>query len=132
VIRTAAEQFQYLEFQVGRIAKGWRIDANAAVEIEARLRRHGFGDIVVNAEGFSQARRSFPYSTISCTRHKTDAWYCSGQSTSAANWRNAPKGRQMRQVMENSCGFRKPLGPTNSFKTDKRKISCLSRGDARH
>lgn len=58
MIRTPAEKFQYLEFQVGRIAKGWRVDANAAVEIEARLRRHGFGDIVVNAEGFSQARRS--------------------------------------------------------------------------
>jgi hypothetical protein len=54
-----AEQFQHLELQVGRIAAEWRADANAAVEIEARLRQHGFDDTVVNAEVFHQARGSF-------------------------------------------------------------------------
>ncbi len=54
-----AEQIQQLEFQVGRIAAEWRDDANAAVEIEARLRQHGFDDTVVNAEVFHQAREPF-------------------------------------------------------------------------
>jgi hypothetical protein len=54
-----AERIQQLEFQVGRIAAEWRDDANAAVEIEARLRQHGFDDTVVNAEVFHQAREPF-------------------------------------------------------------------------
>jgi hypothetical protein len=53
------EQIHQLEFQVGRTAAEWRDDANAAAEIEARLRKHGFDDIAVNAELFNQARESF-------------------------------------------------------------------------
>jgi hypothetical protein len=44
------ERFQHLEFQVERIVAEWRTDANAAVEIEARLRRHGFDATAVNSE----------------------------------------------------------------------------------
>jgi hypothetical protein len=54
-----AEHIQQLEFQVERITAEWRDDANAAVEIEARLRQHGFDDTVVNAEVFSQTRDLF-------------------------------------------------------------------------
>jgi hypothetical protein len=54
-----AEQIQNLKFQVGRIVEEWRDDANAAGEIETRLRQHGFDDTVVNAEVFNQARESF-------------------------------------------------------------------------
>jgi hypothetical protein len=57
--RTPTEKFQHLQLQVGRVAAEWRDDPNAAVEIEARLRQHGFDDIVVNAEVFYQARGSF-------------------------------------------------------------------------
>jgi hypothetical protein len=53
------EQFQYLEFQIGRVAAEWRDDANAAVEIEARLGQHGFDDTVLNGEVFYQARGLF-------------------------------------------------------------------------
>ena len=53
------ERFQHLEFQVGRIVAEWRTDANAAVEIEARLRRHGFDATAVNSEVLFQARESF-------------------------------------------------------------------------
>jgi hypothetical protein len=53
------EQIHLLEFQVGRIAAEWHDDVNAAIEIEARLRKHGFDDIVVNAEVFDQGRESF-------------------------------------------------------------------------
>jgi hypothetical protein len=55
----AAEQLRYLEWQVGRIAAEWREDASAAVEIEARLRQHGFDDTVVNAGAISPGTRSF-------------------------------------------------------------------------
>jgi hypothetical protein len=55
----SAEQFPHLEFQVGRVVAEWRKDADAAVEIEARLRQHGFDDTVVNAEAFYQAQGSF-------------------------------------------------------------------------
>jgi hypothetical protein len=54
-----AEQFQHLEFQIGRVAAEWRDDATAAIEIEARLGQHGFNDTVLNAEVFYQARGSF-------------------------------------------------------------------------
>jgi hypothetical protein len=54
-----AEHVQQLEFQVERITAEWRDDVNAAVEIEARLRQHGFDDTVVNAEVFSQTRDLF-------------------------------------------------------------------------
>jgi hypothetical protein len=53
------ERFQHLEFQVGRIVAEWRTDANAAVEIEARLRRHGFDAAAVNSEVLFQAQESF-------------------------------------------------------------------------
>jgi hypothetical protein len=54
-----AEQIRQLEFQVGRNVAEWRDDAKAAVEIEARLRQHGFDDTAVNAELFHQARAPF-------------------------------------------------------------------------
>jgi hypothetical protein len=54
-----AERFQHLEFQIGRVAAEWRDDADSAVEIEARLRQHGFDDTALDAEVFYQARGSF-------------------------------------------------------------------------
>ncbi|MGB8608337.1 MAG: hypothetical protein WCE28_25235, partial [Bradyrhizobium sp.] len=53
------ERFQHLEFQIGRIVAEWRTDANAAVEIEARLRRHAFYATAVNSEVLFQAQESF-------------------------------------------------------------------------
>ena len=50
---------QYLELQVGRSAAEWRDNPQAADEIDARLRRHGFDDSAVNAEIFCQARAVF-------------------------------------------------------------------------
>jgi len=49
----------YVEVQVGRSAAQWRDDPQAANEIEARLRRHGFDDHAVNAELYFQARTAF-------------------------------------------------------------------------
>ena len=89
------ERFQHLEFQVERIVAEWRTDANAAVEIEARLRRHGFDATAVNSEVLFQARNPLPCSMISCTPRKTGAWYCFGKSTSDASLRNARRDRQM-------------------------------------
>jgi hypothetical protein len=48
-----------LATQSARSAADWREDPDAAVEIEARLRRHGFNDASVNAELFCQARDAF-------------------------------------------------------------------------
>jgi hypothetical protein len=53
------ENLQYLELQVGRSAAEWRDNPQAADEIDARLRRHGFDDNAVNAEIFCQIRGSF-------------------------------------------------------------------------
>src|SRR5207253_8617638 len=53
------EDLQYLELQVGRSAAEWRDNPQAADEIDARLRRHGFDDSAVNAELFCQARGVF-------------------------------------------------------------------------
>ena len=53
------EQFQHPQTQVGRVVAEWRDDANAAVEIEARLRQHGFDETVVYAEVFFLAQGSF-------------------------------------------------------------------------
>ena len=53
------EDLQYLELQVGRSAAEWRDNPQAADEIDARLRRHGFDDRAVNAELFCQARAGF-------------------------------------------------------------------------
>jgi hypothetical protein len=54
-----ARDFQHLEFQIGRSAAEWRDDPQAAADIEARLRRHGFDDTAVDAEVFYQARVLF-------------------------------------------------------------------------
>jgi hypothetical protein len=53
------EDLQYLELQVGRSVADWRDNPQAADEIDARLRRHGFNDSAVNAEIFCQARGVF-------------------------------------------------------------------------
>jgi hypothetical protein len=54
-----AGNLQYLELQVGRSAAEWRDNPQAADEIDARLRRHGFDDNAVNAEIFCQVRGPF-------------------------------------------------------------------------
>jgi hypothetical protein len=54
-----ARDFQHLEFQIGRSAAEWRDNPQAAADIEARLRRHGFDDTAVDAEVFYQARVLF-------------------------------------------------------------------------
>jgi hypothetical protein len=50
---------QYLELQVGRSVAEWRDNPQAADEIDARLRRHGFDDSTVNTELFCQTRGVF-------------------------------------------------------------------------
>jgi hypothetical protein len=54
-----AADFATLATQSGRSAEQWRDDPEAAAEIEARLRRHGFNETSVNAELFCQARDAF-------------------------------------------------------------------------
>jgi hypothetical protein len=54
-----AQDLPNLKLQVGRSAAAWRDDPEAADEIEARLRRHGFDDGALNAEIFCQARSAF-------------------------------------------------------------------------
>ena len=54
-----AGDVQYLELQVGRSVAEWRDNPQAADEIDARLRGHGFDDSAVNAELFCQARGVF-------------------------------------------------------------------------
>ena len=54
-----AQDLPDLELQIGRSAAAWRDDPQAAGEIEARLRRHGFDDGALNAEIFCQARSVF-------------------------------------------------------------------------
>jgi hypothetical protein len=48
-----------LTAQSARSAEEWREDPEAAAEIEARLRRHGFNEASVNAQVFCQARSVF-------------------------------------------------------------------------
>jgi hypothetical protein len=48
-----------LATQSARSAADWREDPEAAAEIEARLRRHGFNETSVNAELFCQAPAVF-------------------------------------------------------------------------
>jgi hypothetical protein len=48
-----------LAAQSARSAEQWHEDPEAATEIEARLRRHGFNETSVNAELFCQARDAF-------------------------------------------------------------------------
>jgi hypothetical protein len=54
-----AADFATLATQSGRSAEQWRDDPEAAAEIEARLRRHGFNETSVNAELFCQVRSVF-------------------------------------------------------------------------
>jgi hypothetical protein len=54
-----AGNLQFLELQVGRSAAEWRDNPQAADEIDARLRRHGFDDSAVNAEIFCQVRGAY-------------------------------------------------------------------------
>jgi hypothetical protein len=54
-----AEAMPMVQMQARRTANEWRDDRDAAVEIEARLRRSGFDDIDINAEVFAQARDLF-------------------------------------------------------------------------
>jgi hypothetical protein len=51
-----APDFATLATQSARSAAEWRENPEAAAEIEARLRRHGFNEVSVNAELFCQAR----------------------------------------------------------------------------
>jgi hypothetical protein len=54
-----AADFATLTTQSGRSAADWHEDPEAAAEIEARLKRHGFNETSVNAELFCQARSVF-------------------------------------------------------------------------
>lgn len=45
--------------QIRRNVADWRIDPGAAAEIEARLRRNGFGDVAINAEAYCHAQMAF-------------------------------------------------------------------------
>jgi len=52
----AAPATQMMLAQIRRNALQWREDPDAAVEIEARLKRYGFDAVVINAEVHVQAR----------------------------------------------------------------------------
>jgi hypothetical protein len=54
-----AEAMPMVRLQARRTATEWRDDQDAAIEIEARLRRNGFDAIDINAEVFVQARDLF-------------------------------------------------------------------------
>jgi hypothetical protein len=54
-----AADFAHLAVQSGRSAEEWRHDPDAALEIEARLRRHGFNETSIDAELFCQAGDAF-------------------------------------------------------------------------
>ena len=54
-----AADFVHLAVQSGRSAEEWRQDPDAALEIEARLRRHGFNETSIDAELFCQAGGAF-------------------------------------------------------------------------
>src|SRR5450755_54405 len=53
----AAHVTQTMLAQTRRNVLQWREDPDAAVEIEARLRRYGFDAVAINAEGYVQAQR---------------------------------------------------------------------------
>jgi hypothetical protein len=50
---------QNMRLQSMRNAAEWSDQPNAAKEIEARLERHGFDDVAINAEVFIQTRAAF-------------------------------------------------------------------------
>jgi hypothetical protein len=50
---------QNMRLQSMRNAAKWSDEPNAAKEIEARLERHGFDDVAINAEVFIQTRAAF-------------------------------------------------------------------------
>ena len=54
-----AEATPMVQMQAKRTAAEWRDDPDAAIDIEARLRRRGFDNIDINAEVFVRARESF-------------------------------------------------------------------------
>ena len=54
-----AEVAPMVQMQATRTAAEWRDDPDAAIDIEARLRRRGFDNIDINAEVFVRARESF-------------------------------------------------------------------------
>jgi hypothetical protein len=54
-----SEAMPIVRAQVRRAAAEWRVDQEAAIEIEARLDRGGFDAIGINAEVFVQARELF-------------------------------------------------------------------------
>jgi hypothetical protein len=54
-----AEIAPMVQMQATRTAAEWRDDPDAAIDIEARLRRRGFDNIDINAEVFVRARELF-------------------------------------------------------------------------
>jgi hypothetical protein len=55
----SADASHTLQVETRRNASEWRDDPKAAAEIEARLARHGYDTIAINAEVFIQAREPF-------------------------------------------------------------------------